>query len=155
MQAIIKHSHAGGLEIAREKELYDWTIEAFNCSTIVWQKGAGKLVRNHIQKRLLHDGWSNEFNISNSYDLKIMGQKNGVIMQLQTGNISRVPYDFLKFQYLFTERRVEMAIYCLPTAKGAYACGPSSNIAQIERISSELKLFHRIITIPIFLVGFE
>jgi hypothetical protein len=41
----------------------------------------------------------------------------------------------------------------LPTKAGALALG--SNIAHADRVSSELKLFSRIITVPIFLVAFE
>lgn len=155
MRACLKHSHAGGLEKSRNQALDAWVDGLFNLPEVKWGKGIGRIVRAHIQRAMLHSGWSDEFNVSNGYDLKVMGQKDGTILQLQTGNISRVPYDLLNFQYLFIEKRTDLIIYCMPTAKAAQASGRSSNLAQVERIASELRLFKDIIAVPMLLVGFE
>lgn len=67
--------------------------------------------------------------------------------------MSRAPYDLLKLKYLYTAKRIEAAALALPTKAGAQALG--SNIAHADRVSAELKLFSRIVSIPILLVAFE
>ena len=73
--------------------------------------------------------------------------------QLQTGNMSRAPYDLLKLQYLFQSERIEAAALALPTKAAARTIG--DNIANAERIINELELFDRVISVPIIVVAFD
>ena len=155
MRAVATHSHHHGMELARAHNLLEWSKSLFECPKILWRKGASAAVRTHVREILREDGWAQDLCITPASDLTLMGMKERVAFQLQTGNISRVAYDLLKLQLLYANRRAELAIYALPSAKGARLCGPSSNLAQAERIVSELKIFDRIVTIPILLVAFE
>jgi len=67
--------------------------------------------------------------------------------------MSRAPYDLLKLQYLFQSNRIEVAAIALPTKDAAKVIG--DNIANAERVISELELFSRVITVPILVVAFE
>jgi hypothetical protein len=67
--------------------------------------------------------------------------------------VSRVFYDLLKLQYLFTKNKIEAAALAVPTKSGAQLLG--SNIANFERLCGELQLYDRIITLPILVIAFE
>jgi hypothetical protein len=67
--------------------------------------------------------------------------------------MSRAPYDLLKLQYLFQTQRIEAAALALPTQSAAKIIG--DNLAHAERVCRELKLFDRVITVPIIVVAFE
>jgi len=79
--------------------------------------------------------------------------KDDLAFQLQTGNMSRAPYDLLKLQYLFQSQKIEAAALALPTKEAAKIIG--DNIANAERVIRELQLFDRVITVPILVVAFE
>ena len=79
--------------------------------------------------------------------------KDDLAFQLQTGNMSRAPYDLLKLQYLFQSGKIEAAALALPTKEAAKEIG--DNIANAERVIKELQLFDRVITVPILVVAFE
>ena len=59
----------------------------------------------------------------------------------------------MKLQYLFQSERIEAAALALPTSKAAKIIG--DNLANAERVCRELKLFDRVITVPIIVVAFE
>lgn len=47
--------------------------------------------------------------------IKVFAEKDSVAFQLQTGNISRAPYDRLKLQYLYVNARIIAAALARPT----------------------------------------
>ena len=85
--------------------------------------------------------------------LTVFAMKDDLAFQLQTGNMSRAPYDLLKLEYLFRSNRIEAAALALPTKEAAGIIG--DNIANADRVCRELKLFDRVITVPIVVVAFE
>jgi hypothetical protein len=72
---------------------------------------------------------------------------------VQTGNIGRAAYDLLKLQHLFLSRSVEAVALALPTKEAATVIG--SNIANGDRIWTEIRLFSRQVTVPLVLIEFE
>jgi hypothetical protein len=54
-------------------------------------------------------------------------------------------------QYLYKQGRINSAIYILPTKHLASNIG--SNLANFERLTTELKLFHEVITLPMLVIG--
>ena len=108
----------------------------------------------HVSSELTNQGWSDE--VAHRAELHrrtIFSQKDDLAIRLQTGNVSRVFYDLLKLQYLFTRNKIEAAALAVPTKGGAQRLG--SNIANFERLCRELQLYDRIITVPILVIAFE
>ena len=136
-----------------QRDIKEWLIDVFQAPTVSIAPGCTPNIRKHIETELLDDGWALGVKLNQSYGLKIFAQKNDVAFQLQTGNMSRAPYDLLKFQYLFQSQRIETAALALPTKETAKIIG--DNIANAERIISELQLFNRVITVPIIVVAFK
>jgi hypothetical protein len=62
-------------------------------------------------------------------------------------------YDLLKLQYLFNRNKIEAAALAVPTRGGAQRLG--SNIANYERLCSELQLYDRVITVPILVLAYD
>jgi len=79
--------------------------------------------------------------------------KGPAALCLQTGNVSRFYADILKLQFSFAEGRCRYGILIVPTPKAARTIG--SNIANFERLRNELKLFGKIITMPLLVLGIQ
>jgi hypothetical protein len=99
------------------------------------------------------DGWAQDVKIDQELNLTIFALKDDLAFQLQTGNISRAPYDLLKFQHLHQSKKIEAAAIALPTNAAAAKIG--SNIANAESEIKELSVFDRVITVPILVIAFE
>jgi len=110
-------------------------------------------IRQHVRAEFEKEGWAINVKISQDYDLSVFALKDDLAMQLQTGNVSRAAYDLLKLQYLYIAGRIETVALAVPTKASAEELG--SNIAHADRVSSELQLFSRIITVPTLLIAFE
>lgn len=144
--------HNGAAEWDRRR-LRDWLADVFDQPSLRMRSGVTQDIRQHIRTEFEKEGWAINVKIHQDYDLSVFALKDDLAVQLQTGNMSRAPYDLLKLQYLYTAHRVEAVALAVPTKTAAEALG--SNIAHADRISSELLLFSRIITVPTLLVGFE
>jgi len=154
MNFIEGYSHRNGNVEWEKRELDEWLTDAFNAPAIKLEAHATAAIRGHIRSELTKEGWSEELYIArDSAGATIFSQKGDLAIQLQTGNISRVFYDLLKLQYLFNRNKIEAAALAVPTRSGASLLG--SNIANFERLCSELELYDRIITVPILVVAFE
>jgi hypothetical protein len=147
------YSHNNGDAEWKERDLRDWLTDVFEAPAIRLRPGATHDLRGHVRAEFEKDGWAINVKIDQDYDLTVFAIKDDLAVHMQTGNMSRAPYDLLKLQYLYTAKKIEAAALALPTKAGAQALG--SNIAHADRVSSELKLFSRIITVPILLVAFE
>ena len=147
------YSHNNGDAEWKERDLRDWLTDVFEAPAIRLRPGATHDLRAHVRTEFEKEGWAINVKIDPDYDLTVFAIKDDLAVHMQTGNMSRAPYDLLKLQYLYTAKKIEAAALALPTKVGAQALG--SNIAHADRVSSELKLFSRIITVPIFLVAFE
>lgn len=153
MQFAEGYSHHNGRDQWAQRELDDWLMDVFQKPDLTVGPGSTTAIRDHVKAELATEGWPFDVRIDQSYDITVFGVKDDLAFHLQTGNISRAPYDLLKLQHLWCARRIEAAALALPTRLAANRIG--SNIACFERIMSELRLFDRTITVPIFLIGFE
>lgn len=154
MNFIEGYSHRNGNVEWEKRELDEWLTDAFNAPAIKLEAHATAAIRGHIRSELTKEGWSEELYIARELaGATIFSQKGDLAIQLQTGNISRVFYDLLKLQYLFNRNKIEAAALAVPTRSGASLLG--SNIANFERLCSELELYDRIITVPILVIAFE
>lgn len=137
----------------QRREASDWLTDVFEAPSISLQPGITQDIRRHVRSEFEKEGWAINVRIESEYDLTVFAVRDDLAVQLQTGNMSRAPYDLLKLQYMHTSNKIAAAALALPTRPGAGALG--SNIANAERVSNELKLFKHIITVPILLVAFE
>lgn len=144
--------HSAGSEW-ESRELKDWLTDVFEAPEVVIQKRCTQDIRDHIETEFLNERWALGVNIDQKLGLKVTAVREDLAFQLQTGNMSRAPYDLLKLQYLFQIGKIEAAALAVPTKEAAKLMG--DNIANAERIIRELKLFDRLITAPILVVAFD
>lgn len=144
--------HSAGAAWER-RELKDWITDVFAVPRIRIEPRCTSAVREHVESEFLNEGWALNVNLDQESKLTVFSGKDDLAFQLQTGNISRAPYDLLKFQYLFQRGRIEAAAIALPTKEAAKCVG--DNIANAERVIREMQLFDRVITVPILVVAFE
>jgi hypothetical protein len=147
------YDHNNGQAVWARHELDDWLTDTFEAPAIVLQPGVTSEIRRHVRAEFEKEGWAINVKIAPESDLSVFAVKDDLAVHLQTGNMSRAPYDLLKLEYLKTTDRIEAAALALPTRAGALQLG--SNIAHAERVRNELSLFRHIITVPILLVAFE
>ncbi|AXX97818.1 BglII/BstYI family type II restriction endonuclease [Profundibacter amoris] len=145
------HHEAG---IAWEnRELKEWVTDVFEAPSIKIGRKCTGLIREHVEQEFLNEGWALNVRLDNESQINVFALKDDLAFQLQTGNASRAPYDLLKLEFLFKSRKIEAAAIALPSKDAAKAIG--DNIASAERVIRELKLFDRVITVPILVVAFE
>lgn len=144
--------HNGGAEW-QKRELDDWVTDIFEAPAIKLQAGCTSDIRQHVLREFEAEGWAQDVKIDQELNLTILALKDDLAFQLQTGNISRAPYDLLKLQHLHQSKKIEAAALALPTNAAAAKIG--SNIANAERVIKELAVFDRVITVPIFVIAFE
>lgn len=153
MRYVEAYSHHNGEAEWVRRELFEWLTDVFAAPDIEIKKGCSTLVRAHIRQQFDDQGWSGEVKIDQGFDLTVFSRKDDLAFQVQTGNISRVPYDLLKIQHLYVTGKIEAAALAVPTFPAAQLMG--SNIANFSRVMGELSLFSRVITIPLLLISFE
>lgn len=147
------HDHNNAEAEWKRRELDDWLTDIFEAPSLQLKPGITQDIRQHVRSEFEREGWAINVRVDPDYDLTVFALRDDLAVQLQTGNMSRAPYDLLKLQYLFTSDRIRAAALALPTKLGATALG--SNIAHADRVTNELKLFKHIITIPILVVAFD
>jgi len=146
------YDHHNGEAEWIKRELFEWVTDIFEAPQVSIGIRATTGIRGHIRNEITVAGWSDEVPLCPDSDMTIFSMKGDLAFQLQTGNASRAPYDLLKLQYLYAEKRIEAAAFAVPVRTAANAIG--QNIASFERIEKELAIFDRIITVPILLIGF-
>ena len=144
--------HSAGAEWDR-RELKEWLTDVFEAPAVGIAPRCTPDIREHVKNEFLNEGWALNVHLGEGYRLTVFAEKDDLAFQLQTGNMSRAPYDLLKMQYLFQSQRIEGAALALPTKRAAKTIG--DNIANAERVINELQLFDRVITVPILVVAFE
>lgn len=145
--------HHCGDTIWEDRDLYEWVTDIFEAPAIEIKPKCTAEIRQHVAEEFQKDGWAMDVKIDQELGLTIFAMKEDLAFQLQTGNISRAPYDLLKLQYLYQSGKIEGAALALPTKECANKIG--DNIANFERIVKELKTFDRVITVPILLIAFK
>lgn len=153
MKLAFTHEHHNGGAEWEKRELFEWVTDIFEAPAIKLGPGCTALIRQHIAGEFRSEGWGQDVKIDQGLNLTISAMKDDLAFQLQTGNISRAPYDLLKLQHLFQSGRIEAAALALPTRDAAAKIG--SNVANAERVCKEMTAFDRVITAPILLIAFE
>lgn len=133
--------------------LKNWLLNVFEASNVQIQKRCTAEIRAHVENEFVENGWAINVELAHSHGLTVFAQKHDLAFQLQTGNMSRAPYDLLKLQYLFQSNRICAAAIGLPTKDAAKKMG--DNLANAERVIRELELFRNVITVPILVLAFE
>jgi hypothetical protein len=146
------HDHHHAAAAFQERDLYEWVTDVFEAPAVPIGPGSTNEIRAHIQSELEADGWALNVRIDQELANTVAAIKGDLGFQIQTGNMSRAPYDLLKLQYLFQSKRIAMAAFALPTKSAASKIG--SNIAYFERVCKELTIFDRVITVPILVIAF-
>lgn len=147
------YDHQNGVAEWQRRELDEWLTDVFEAPHIQLARKCTPSIRTHVAGEFERDGWALDVKLDQDLGLTVFAMKDDLAFQLQTGNMSRAPYDLLKLQYLFTSQRIQSAALAVPTRLGAAAIG--DNIANADRMSNELRLFSRVISVPIMLVAFE
>jgi hypothetical protein len=150
--AFVYDHHNASAEWSK-RELDEWLTDVFAAPSITLKPRCTPDIRQHVSNAFSNDGWALDVKIDQLLNLTVFAMKGDMAFQLQTGNMSRAPYDLLKLQYLFQSEKINCAAMALPTRDGAAAIG--DNIANAERLSNELKVFNRVITVPILLIAFD
>jgi hypothetical protein len=154
MNFVEGYSHRNGNIEWEKRELDEWITDVFNAPAIAIESHATDAIRDHVRGELTQQGWSGEVPIAPHFTaVTIFSLKDDLAIQIQTGNVSRVFYDLVKIQYLFSRNRIEAAALAVPSRNAAQRLG--SNVANFERLCGELQLYDRIITVPILVISFE
>lgn len=153
MKLAFTYVHHNGDAEWQKRELYEWVTDIFEAPSIKLGQRCTGDVRQHIANEFQAEGWAQDVKIDQELNLTIFSLKDDLAFQLQTGNISRAPYDLLKLQHLHQSKKIEAAALAIPTRNAAAKIG--SNVANAERVAKELAVFDRVITVPILLIAFE
>lgn len=144
--------HSAGHEWER-RDLYEWLTDVFEAPGIQIRQGCTVKIKEHVSSEFLNEGWAMDAKLDQEANLRVTAMKDDLAFQLQTGNMSRAPYDLLKMQYLCTSGKIKAAAIALPTVRAAKLMG--DNIANAERVIRELELFEKVITVPVLVVAFD
>ena len=153
MKLASTYSHHNGRHVWEDKEMFEWVTDIFEAPGVKLERRCTPIIREHVETELLNDGWALNVDIDQGHGLKVLAVKDDLAFHIQTGNMSRAPYDLLKLQYLYEIHRIKGAAFALPTSIAARTIG--DNIANSERVIRELELFDRVITVPILVIAFE
>ena len=110
-------------------------------------------IRAVMRDRLTVLGWSDRVRIKSSCGITISAMNRGIGLCVQTGNMARFYADLMKLQLVFADGLANGALYVIPTKRAAQELG--SNVVNYERVVAEARLFAKIITVPLVVLGFE
>lgn len=117
------------------------------------RRGNAGAVRSGIIRTLTHNGWSAPVQVDSRSDsrIEIASVKAQVGLSVQTGNVSRYYADLLKLETLHKRRSIVAGVLVVFTRSTALQFG--SNLANLERVDRELRVFKDTINVPILLIG--
>lgn len=153
MQHAQIYSHRHAEEVLRDKAMLDEVLRLADQPQIAVVSGNSTAIKTQFQKQLTSLGWAMKPRVHDNYNLTINALKNEVGLTIQTGNIARAFYDLMKFQVMFLNSRVEVAVLILPSSSAAAIFG--QNVANFDRVSDEIVLFRHLVTVPCLLLSFE
>ncbi len=117
--------------------------------------GATERIKDEILGHLHHSGWPSEVMIDPTSNIRITSVKSKVGLCLQTGNTGRMYADLLKLQTLYLRGSIDAGIFIVPTHAAVGALGKSSNVVHLDRLSRELPIFERAVSVPLLAIGIE
>ncbi len=149
----ISEEHRNAATPWRERDQYEWLTDVFAMPSIKIERACTAAIRQHVADEFVKEGWALNVKLSSESSIKVGAIKDDLAFQLQTGNWSRAPYDFLKLEYLHKTNRIKAAAYAVPTVEAGKVIG--DNLANADRVIRELELFYHVITVPILVIAFD
>jgi Restriction endonuclease BglII len=147
------YDHHNAVAEWERRDMQEWLADVFEAPGIRMREGCTSEIREHVRRQFEKAGWAINVKIDQGLGLSVFAMRQDLAFHLQTGNISRAAYDLLKLQHLYQSGRIEAAALALPTRECALQFG--SNVANADRITTELELFSRIVTVPIVVIAFK
>lgn len=115
-----------------------------------------KEVTGPILDALVRLGWSGQVLVGQGTKIAITSMHADVGLAVQFGNVSRVYADLLKLQTLYIEEKITGAILIVPCRDllGRFSVnGTTDNRCAYERITREMPVFAKVITVPMLVYG--
>jgi hypothetical protein len=148
-----RFSHLGGDDELPEKEA-DELREVLGGCQIPVSRGYGPALRNEVLEELRRRGWTGAVKVAHGSKITIASQKNRVGLCIQTsGNMSRMYADLIKLQQMYLNNTIRVGVFVLPTALAARELG--DNVANSDRLQSELQIFRKVIHMPLTVISFQ
>lgn len=146
------YSHNLGVNAVDDRELNN-IRNIIGAIDINIEKGSAPKLRKLITEEVQKYGWSGKVKVDTTKEITIPSMKKEISLCIQTGNISRFYSDILKLETLYKNNKTTCGIYIVLKNEAAKRAG--NNIANYERVISELELYRHTITIPIVVIGIE
>lgn len=146
------YSHKRGAELV-PKHIKSEIIKAITCVSIEPTKGAATKIRDAFLSSLKISGWPGKVSVSGSSKMTITSLKDEVGICLQTGNMGRMYADLLKLQTMYQDESIKSAGIIIPCQPMAKTLG--DNIANAQRLESELEIFKRVYFVPTLIFAME
>ena len=152
MRAVQIDSFNGAKETFEARSYSEFLFHLVDAPEVSIGPGCTKFIRQHIDVLLRKDGWVLPYRIPGISELEITAKKRDMLLQIQTGNISRYAYDLFKLQLVFAKGLAACACLVVPSLSASKLI--SGNLAQGERVSEEMKAFQSFINIPLLVLTF-
>lgn len=146
------HGHRIGDQIVPAKSLKEVT-DTIDATLIPVERGKSTKIKTAILEGLRTRGWSGEVSLSPHSGITITSQKDNVGLCFQTGNMARMYADLMKLQALYLRDTINVGIFIVPTTVTARILG--DNLANFERLTNEMEIFERVISMPLAIIGLE
>lgn len=113
-----------------------------------------KHFKDDLSDQLMVHGWSGTVRLSTCSSISITSVQRNIGLCTQTGNMARMYADLMKLQAMYLDKKIESAIFVLPTKECANSFG--GNVANYDRFLRELvNIFSKVITVPMAIVAFD
>ncbi len=113
-----------------------------------------KHFKDDLSDQLMVHGWSGTVRLSTCSSISITSVQRNTGLCTQTGNMARMYADLMKLQAMYLDKKIESAIFVLPTKECANSFG--GNVANYDRFLRELvNIFSKVITVPMAIVAFD
>lgn len=153
MQVVQEYSHHFGSESLDAKGLAAEIRDLVVLPSITLVHGAARHINRAFQTNLSNAGWAMNVKVDPDLKIKVNAIKDRVALTLQTGNITRAFYDLLKFEVMYRAKRIDSSVLILPSSEAAQVLG--SNIANFQRVTTELSLFQQVLTVPCLVLSID
>ena len=145
------YDYRGGIN-ATPKDILMSTKKTLESMNPTFVKNGVHEIRLDMKERLSKEGWSGAYRLDADSQITITSYQRNTGLCVQTGNVSRIYADLLKLQTLYNKSKIDSALIIVPLEKTASIL--AKNMATYERLSRELLIFDRVITMPIVIFGF-
>lgn len=148
-----QHSHHYAQQVLEEKNMLAEILSLPEAADVAVCPKAPPTIKAYYIQRLRNLGWAMKPKVHDQHGLTINAMKDRIALTVQTGNVTRAFYDLMKFQVMYLNNKIDVAVLILPTQAAANTLG--DNIADHARVTDELGLFRHVITVPCLLLAFQ